>query len=195
MSLHQQKHLNMKNLVKILSILLTVVLVSCGDEKKEKETITIGEEGTIETVDTRANDQTTNTSEGEGVQRTDGMVQVNLTGDDMMKFNLNEIRVKAGETIRLTLRHVGQLPENAMGHNFVLLQQGTDVTDFGQKAATASDNEYIPEGSNEVIVNTEMIGGGEETTIEFTAPEVGTYDFICSFPGHYVQMRGKFIVE
>ncbi|HBX64839.1 MAG TPA: azurin, partial [Balneolaceae bacterium] len=26
-------------------------------------------------------------------------------------------------------------------------------------------------------------------------PEAGTYDFICSFPGHYALMKGKFIVE
>lgn len=187
----------MKNLKRFLAILLTVILVSCGDEKKEQETITIGEEGSLERVDTRENVEATGDNEqtGEAVQRTDGVVQVNLTGDDMMKFNLNEIRVKAGETVRLNLKHVGQLPENAMGHNFVLLQQGTDVADFAQKAATASGNDYIPEGTNEVIVHTEMIGGGEETSIEFTAPEPGTYDFICSFPGHYVQMRGKFIVE
>ncbi|WP_029033605.1 plastocyanin/azurin family copper-binding protein [Salinimicrobium terrae] len=187
----------MKNLTKTLAVLVTILMVSCGDEKKEQETITIGEEGTIEKIDTRDEDQTAadNVESGEAIQRQDGVVQINLTGDDMMKFNLNEIRVKAGETVRLTLTHVGQLPENAMGHNFVLLKQGTDVVDFGQRAATASGNDYIPEGTNNVIVHTEMIGGGEETTIEFTAPEAGTYDYICSFPGHYIQMQGKFIVE
>lgn len=186
----------MKDLTKFLAVLLTIFLVSCGDEKKERETITIGEEGSLEKVDTRDAEQSANeTREDDAVQRKDGMVQVNLTGDDMMKFNLNEIKVKAGETVRLTLKHVGKLPENAMGHNFVLLQQGTDVADFAQKAAAASGSDYIPEKTEKVIVHTEMIGGGEETTIEFTAPEAGTYDYICSFPGHYVQMRGKFIVE
>lgn len=187
----------MKNLTRFLAALLTMLIISCGDEKKEQETITIGEEGTLEELDTRDNEETAaDTSQtGEAVERKDGFVQVNLTGDDMMKYNINEIRVKAGETVKLTLKHVGQLPENAMGHNFVLLQQGTDVVDFAQKAATASGNNYIPEGTDKVIVSTEMIGGGEETTIEFTAPEAGTYDYICSFPGHYVQMRGKFIVE
>lgn len=183
----------MKNLKTFLAALATMALISCGDEKKEQETITIGEEGTLKTIDTTANNQMT--SAGDAIQRTDGMVQVNLTGNDLMQFNLNEIRVKAGETVRLTLKHVGELPENAMGHNFVLLQQGTDVIDFAQQAATASGTEYIPEGAENVIVNTEMIGGGEETTIEFTAPQAGTYDFLCSFPGHYVQMQGKFIVE
>lgn len=184
----------MKNIQRFLMILATVAFVSCGDEKKEQETITIGEEGTVERNETTVRD-TAATGNAEGVERQDGVVMVNLTGNDQMQFNLKEIKVKAGETVKLTLKHIGQLPENAMGHNFVLLQQGTDVVDFATKAATASQNEYIPEGSEQVIVSTDMIGGGEETSVEFTAPEAGTYDFICSFPGHYIQMRGKFIVE
>ena len=40
-----------------------------------------------------------------------------------------------------------------------------------------------------------MIGGGETDVIEFPAPEKGTYEFLCSFPGHYGMMKGKFIVE
>ncbi len=193
-----QKSIYMKNLRRFLVILMAAVFISCGDEKKEKETITIGEEGTLERMETSeetTGSATTNSKTGEAVQREDGVVKVNLTGNDLMQYNLNEIKVKAGDKITLTLTHIGQLPKNAMGHNFVLLKQGTDVMDFAQKAATATDNDYIPEGTNAVIVKTEMIGGGEETTIEFTAPAAGTYEYICSFPGHYVQMRGKFIVE
>ena len=188
----------MKRISQFIAFLLTLVLMSCGDEKKEQETITIGEEGTLEQMDTSEDKMESSTDamqSGEAVTREDGVVQVNLTGNDLMQYNINEIRVKAGETVKLTLTHTGQLPENAMGHNFVLLKQGTDVVDFAQKAATATDNEYIPQGTDAVIAKTEMIGGGEETSIEFTAPAAGTYEFICSFPGHYVQMRGKFIVE
>lgn len=176
--------------------LATMALISCGDEKKDQETITIGEEGTLERIDTSEDEvEALGEDSEEAIQRENGVVVVNLEGNDLMQFNLNEIRVQAGDKVRLILTHVGDLPENAMGHNFVLLKQGTDVVDFGQKAATASGNDYIPEGTDQVIVHTEMIGGGEQTTIEFTAPEPGTYDYICSFPGHYVQMRGNFIVE
>lgn len=116
-----------------------------------------------------------------------------INSDDQMKFDLSEIRVKAGEKIKLTLNHTGKLPVNAMGHNFVLLTKGTDVAQFAQQAMKASDNEYIP--SKGALVYTDLIGGGESTSIEFTAPAKGTYDFICSFPGHYAMMKGKFIVE
>ena len=83
-----------------------------------------------------------------------------------------------------------------MGHNFVALKQGTDLNAFAQKAMTAKDNDYIPKSeSASVIAHTKLIGGGESDTIEFTIAEKGTYDYICSFPGHFSMMKGKLIVE
>jgi azurin len=80
-----------------------------------------------------------------------------------------------------------------MGHNFVLLTKGTDIAKFATAAMNAKATEYIP--SKGVIAHTKLIGGGESTTIKFTVSAKGTYDFICSFPGHYAMMKGKFIVE
>jgi azurin len=31
--------------------------------------------------------------------------------------------------------------------------------------------------------------------VTFDAPPRGTYDFVCTFPGHATLMRGKFIVR
>ena len=44
-----------------------------------------------------------------------------IEGNDLLQYSLSEIRVSAdcGE-VTITLRHVGQLPVNAMGHNWVL---------------------------------------------------------------------------
>ena len=95
--------------------------------------------------------------------------------------------------MKLTLNHTGKLVKNVMGHNFVLLTEETEVPKFSQAAMNARDTEYIP--STGVITHTKLIGGGESTTIELTAPKKGTYGFVCSFPGHYAVMKGKFIVE
>ncbi|MBO6586906.1 MAG: azurin [Gracilimonas sp.] len=122
-------------------------------------------------------------------------VEVTIESNDRMQFDLNEIKVEAGQTVVLTLKHVGKLPKAAMGHNWVLLKQGVDIQAFGSAASKAAGNEYVPEGTDDVIVHTKLIGGGQETTIEFTAPAAGTYDYICSFPGHYALMKGKLIVE
>ncbi|MDG2173158.1 MAG: azurin [Flavobacteriales bacterium] len=118
-----------------------------------------------------------------------------ITSDDYMKFDTRKITVQSGKIVKLTLKHIGQLDVQVMGHNFVLLKKKVDLIEFANKAATARDNQYIPVGSDEVIVYTDMIGGGQETAIEFLPPEPGVYDFICSFPGHYAMMKGKFIVE
>lgn len=176
----------MKNLNRILLVLTSVAMISCGEKKEEKESITIGDNNQSETTATSSKEQTSSDQD---------VTEVSLAGTDQMQFDKNEIRVKAGQTVRLTFTHTGQMAENVMGHNFVLLEQGTDINEFGQKAATAADSDYIPENTDQVIAHTEIIGGGESTTIEFKAPEAGTYDFICSFPGHYALMKGKFIVE
>ena len=124
-----------------------------------------------------------------------GVNKIVITSDDYMKFNTSKITVKSGKLVRLTLKHIGKLDVQLMGHNFVLLKDNVDILEFANKAAMASKNQYIPVESDEVIVYTDMIGGGQETTIEFLPPEVGVYNFICSFPGHYAMMKGKFIVE
>jgi azurin len=123
------------------------------------------------------------------------VLEVVIESNDQMKYNLDRIDVQAGQTVRLTLKHVGQMAKEAMGHNWVLLTKGTDIAEFGGASAAAADNDYIPADlEGQVIAHTSTIGGGEEVTIEFTAPEKGIYDFICSFPGHYSMMRGKLVV-
>ncbi|MDQ8182228.1 azurin [Pelagicoccus sp. SDUM812005] len=121
-------------------------------------------------------------------------VQLELGSNDAMQFDKSELKAAAGSEVTLTLTHNGKLPKAAMGHNFVLLKQGTDIAAFGTKAISAAATEYIPEGK-EVIAHTKLIGGGESASVTFAAPPAGTYDFICSFPGHYALMKGKFIVE
>ena len=154
------------------------LFIGCGGEtKKEEPEVKIGAQKSEE----KATDS--------------NVVNVMLTGDDLMRYNKTEIRVKAGQKVRLTLRHIGQLDVKIMGHNFVLLKKDVDLVQFATKAATQVENNYIPEGSTDIIVHTDMIGGGQTTTIEFDAPEVGTYEYLCSFPAHYAMMRGKFIVE
>ncbi|MEO6287932.1 MAG: azurin, partial [Dyadobacter sp.] len=119
-----------------------------------------------------------------------------IKGSDAMQFDLKEIKVKAGQKVKLTLTHSGKLAKAAMGHNWVLLKPGVDVAAFGSKAAAARETEYIPKSEEaNIIAHTKLVGGGESDTVEFTAPAKGTYTFICSFPGHYALMKGSFIVE
>ena len=163
--------------------LLTFALYACGGGSSEADSSSSSE----------ANTEEPTTSEPESVP---AVAELSISGDDAMKFNKSELKVKAGQTVKLTLTHSGTLPKNAMGHNFVLLAQGVDVNEFGTSAMGAVETEYIPAGSEDkIIANTKLIGGGESVTIEFEAPAAGTYDFMCTFPGHFALMKGKFIVE
>lgn len=161
------------------------LLAACGDNATENEA-----PNTAQTVDTPE-------PPASGVEMTSaGAAIITLRSGDDMKFDLAEIKVKEGQKVMLTLYHTGKAPKSAMGHNFVLLAQGVSVNDFSNEAINAKDNDYIPVGKEkDVIAHTKLLGGGESDTIEFAAPTKGTYNFLCSFPGHAAMMRGIFVVE
>lgn len=162
----------------IVLVVFTTSLIACGGKEEKKK------EGFSYEKKSELSNKTENDPN-----------DVVITGNDAMQFNKKEIKVKAGKKVKITLKHLGKMDKKVMGHNFVLLKQGVNLNAFGNKAATASTNEYIPEGTQDVIAHTKLIGGGETAIIEFDAPEAGIYEFLCSFPGHYGMMKGKFIVE
>ena len=120
----------------------------------------------------------------------------NINAGDDMKFDLHQIKVKEGQKVKITLTHTGKQLKTAMGHNFIILAQGVKVADFSAAAIQAAATDYIPASeAGNIIAHTKLLGGGESDTIEFTAPAKGSYNFLCSFPGHSALMNGKFIVE
>src|SRR5690606_32294361 len=168
----------MKQIVIILASAL--MLMSCGG----------GEQKTDSTETTPPTESTTNDA---NVAPQD--VTLTIEGNDEMKYNIDMMTVKAGQKVTVVLKHVGKMEAEAMGHNWVLLKKGADLQEFAMEAIGAKDNGYIPVGTNKVITNTDMIGGGEETSITFTAPAKGKYQFLCTFPGHFASMNGTFMVE
>ncbi|MDB0038254.1 azurin [Polaribacter sp.] len=169
----------------LTTIISLSLLVSCG--KQQKNDISKDQEVvSVSVAKTKKNNVTIDAN---------GTANILMTSNDVMKFNFKKMTVKAGQKVILTLKHTGKLDKRIMGHNVVILQKGVKLSAFASLAAAAKNNDYIPEGSTDIIAHTKMIGGGESATVEFTAPEAGTYDFICSFPAHFAMMKGKFIVE
>ena len=173
--------MNKMSRISVLMLMGFLALTSCGKKEADKTT-----------ESTEVNETTT----GEGqVSETTSNVLV-IEGNDQMQFNVKELRATAGKPITLTLKHVGKIPKEAMGHNLVILQEGTDEAAFAAKAITAKDTDYIPASEkNSIIAHTKLLGGGEEDTIEFTIDKKGTYNFLCTFPGHVAMMKGVLIVE
>ena len=154
-------------------------LINCGEAEKkdDKKSVKIGTSKEVKKEDSNS-------------------VNIGLTGNDMMQYSTKELKVKAGAEVTLTLRHIGKMDLKVMGHNFVLLKPGIEIPVFSLEAANAGESKnWIPNDGKDVIAHTKMVGGGQSTSITFTAPPAGTYDFICSFPGHSGVMKGKFIVE
>ena len=169
----------MKRIFKVsfLALATMFALQSCGGKTTEKT-----EETTTTTEETVAVDETVSND-------------ISIESNDAMQYSTNELRVKAGE-ITLTLKHTGKMEKAVMGHNLVILKMGTDMNAFGAKAADAKATDYVPASeAGSVIAHTKLLGGGESDTITFSITEPGTYDYICSFPGHLALMKGKLIVE
>lgn len=125
--------------------------------------------------------------------------ELSITGNDQLQYNKSELVVEADcDKVKLTLEHVGKLPVEQMGHNWVLAATSDwkELAQAGQGAGL--ENDYLPADDDRVIVNTDMIGGGETTSITFDVSNLekgGDYTFFCSFPGHWSIMNGKLIVK
>lgn len=174
----------MKKLFVLPVIALAISFASCGGETTKSDTNTTStEQAPIEeeTIPGIENVELTNT--------------LSLEGNDQMQFNKNLFRVKAGEAVVLSFKNVGSMPKEAMGHNVVILKPGTDLATFGGEAAGAKADEYVPKSAlSSVVAHTKLLGPDEADEITFTL-EKGTYDFICSFPGHYGVMQGKIVAQ
>jgi azurin len=123
---------------------------------------------------------------------------VQLTGGDDMKFNLTKIEAKPGETLHVVLKSIGTIPKIAMGHNFVVLKLGADVTEFIKASMNARETEFVPPDLKaQVVAATKIAGPGETVEVTFKVPaKAGSYPFMCTFPGHYAAgMKGELVVK
>lgn len=125
----------------------------------------------------------------------DKVCKLEISANDAMQFDKKELDVAGDCTqVQLTLKHTGKLPASAMGHNWVLVKTAdvSAVANAGMSAGLA--NNYLQPGDARVIAATKIIGGGETTTVTFPTAKLtkgGDYTFMCTFPGHYVIMKGK----
>lgn len=105
-----------------------------------------------------------------------------------LKFNINSVTVKAGSKIKLTFRNTDD-----MLHNIVITSPNA-ADDVGNLALNMGLNGerlfYVP-NTSKVLYNTALLQPGKSESIYFTAPDKpGDYPFVCTYPGHYIIMRG-----
>jgi len=91
----------------------------------------------------------------------------------------------------------------AVQHNWVLVDGGDDVANAVNTAAqsqvtrqTGASAAVPPADTPGLLVAVPLINPGESYTVTFQTPGPGTYEFICTFPGHYnAGMVGELTVQ
>ena len=129
---------------------------------------------------------------------TPAVAVIEITANDAMKFSITRFEVAAGQQVKLTLRNIGTMPKQAMGHNLVILKKDADVKGFADAAVMAAATDYFPAAkADQAIAHTKLLGPKQNEEITFTAPaEAGVYPFICSFPAHFIAgMKGVMVVK
>lgn len=120
-------------------------------------------------------------------------VQVTSVGNQMA-FNVKEIKVSAGQPVHLVFKNTSTM--TTMAHNWVLVKPGTEASVAARGLKMGETAGYIDVTDHNMLAHTPMAKAGETTEVSFTAPdEPGTYPFVCSFPGHYLFMKGALIVQ
>ena len=126
--------------------------------------------------------------------------QILIKSNDLMKIDKTSLKLKVGVEYAIKLENIGKLPKAAMGHNLIILNPGIDALKFGQKLITdyGADlsNDWKPvKADKSVFSQTKMLGSGESDTLKVKFDKKGIYHYLCSFPGHFGQMRGIITVE
>lgn len=125
--------------------------------------------------------------------------ELEIAANDQVQFDKSELKISSScDKVKVTLTHTGQLPVSAMGHNWVLSKtaDAQNIVQLGMSAGL--ENNYLPADDTRVIAATEMIGGGETTSVTFDTSGLepgGDYTYFCAFPGHFYAMSGKLIIE
>ena len=114
---------------------------------------------------------------------------------NLMQFSPKEIRVKAGQEVRLVFEN-----PDLMQHNLVLVDIGAEeeVGGLADQMAAKPDafaKNFIPD-SSKVLHATPLVNPNGRAELKFKAPaKPGSYPYICTFPGHWRVMRGVLFVE
>lgn len=196
----------------LLTAACVLALSACGDKSPQPaeptatppaaaatETTPPGESTPLTTPATDEAATTANASNADSKAAVVNDCATEIEGNDAMQFNVNSITVPAScSDFKITLKHTGKMPVAAMGHNVVV----TKMSDMKKVAAdgmgAGMSEDYVKPGDDRVIAHTDMVGGGDTTSVSFPVSKIqgdGPYEFFCSFPGHSAIMKGTIAVK
>ena len=71
--------------------------------------------------------------------------------------------------------------------------EGTACRAAAAGTAAGPGAAWIPAGDDRVLAKSGLLDPGATEDVSFTVPAVGTYQFVCTFPGHNFTMFGDFV--
>ncbi|MSU23330.1 MAG: dehydrogenase [Opitutus sp.] len=114
-----------------------------------------------------------------------------------MKYDVPRIVVEAGRPFEIIFENPDVMP-----HNLVVVKPGTREK-VGTAAMTLAPEftdrqgrAWVPE-STDIIAGTKLIEPGRNETLKIPGNQIrteGTYEYVCTFPGHWVMMYGQLVV-
>lgn len=168
-------------------VALGFFVASCNNSTKTTETNTTNVDSMKKMTDTSKAVAIGKVAEG-----TD--ITVHAVGNNMseMHYDVSEIHTTANTKIKITL--VDDATDPSMQHNIVIVKASDmdSVATHGLSAGLAKG--FVPD-EPAVIASSKLTQPGTKTEMSFTTPAAGDYMFICTYPGHYQKMQGKFIVK
>lgn len=114
---------------------------------------------------------------------------------ERLLYDVREFKVKAGQPVKLIFENPDVTP-----HNLLIVQPGAadEVGMAGNEMAKTTDGfakGFIPD-SPKILHKTKLLPQNEREILRFKAPEKpGVYPYICTFPGHWLVMKGEMIVQ
>lgn len=121
-------------------------------------------------------------------------LELKTTGETMatMAYEPSRLEVPAGAEVTVNLDNTASAA--GMIHNVVFIERGAQEEISTAALDAGKDAGFIPE-SSKIIAHSALAQPGEKVSVTFTAPSAaGTYQFICTYPGH-TAMKGILLVK
>ena len=113
------------------------------------------------------------------------------TDGDALKFSEEALSASSGSSVTVTFNNGSAVNQ----HNWVLVQDGTKDAVATDGTAAGPAAAWIKPGDERVVASSKLLDPGDSEAVTFTAPAAGTYQFVCTFPGHNFTMFGDFTVN
>ena len=118
---------------------------------------------------------------------------------EVMKFTQEQIAVQTGQSVKIVFTN-----PDATDHNMVFVKPGS-LAEVGMAANDMArdpknaQSDFIPKSKRHLILHaSKMIGPTRKSKVHvfrFKAPtEPGLYPYVCTFPGHWIVMKGVMVV-